>query len=426
MKLAPRRDYGNNKKSPSSCANARLPENVPILGLGCSSFSTFFLSEEELRQVIPPVEDWNNPPRDHPLVQQWVETIIHAVLDCGINLLDTAPWYGHGSSEIVIGYAMEKLLNSHPTSIERSQIIINTKVGRYEGSPDKMFDYSAKRVLESVQTSLMRMKCGGYIDVLQLHDPEYSPSMDLLVDVTIPEMAKLRDQGFVKAIGMTGYPLEVQWELMERSRKEHNILFDQCLTYCHYNLHDQSLFTPKFPSENGYKISFESYCDKHNIGLTVAAPLSMGLLTQKGPPAWHPASLDLKEACCNAVKLCNENSLDISELALLFAFGQERIPCTILGMKNVNEVDRAMTIACRFHNRAYDRSTPSIDQVLSPKEKYVLAKLLNQDIGPFSAVFKSGNFQWDGMECAKQFWAEIPGGKEPASTRMLLKKKMTL
>lgn len=81
----------------------------------------------------------------------------HAVLDRGIYLLDTAPWYGHGTSEKVVGYALDTLLlsgsddDSNPTrprtgSLSRSNLIINTKVGRYEADPLKQFDFSYKCV----------------------------------------------------------------------------------------------------------------------------------------------------------------------------------------------------------------------------------------------------------------------------------------
>jgi hypothetical protein len=88
----------------------------------------------------------------------------HAVLDRGISLLDTAPWYGHGTSEKVVGFALDTMLsedsNRHSERenaysdyyniphrrrtgfLPRSCLIINTKVGRYESDPMKQFDFS--------------------------------------------------------------------------------------------------------------------------------------------------------------------------------------------------------------------------------------------------------------------------------------------
>jgi len=88
----------------------------------------------------------------------------HAVLDRGICLLDTAPWYGHGISEKVVGYALDTILSNDSSFandtadadsdcfhfpqrprtglLHRSNLILNTKVGRYEADPIKQFDFS--------------------------------------------------------------------------------------------------------------------------------------------------------------------------------------------------------------------------------------------------------------------------------------------
>ena len=137
--------------------------------------------------------------------------------------MDTAPWYGQGLSECVIGLALNLDLlfeNDHDDATlllpvpchPRQQLFIQSKVGRYSTEEEHMFDFSAERVRQSVMKSLERMQC-GYLDVLQLHDPEFSPSLDLLVEETIPEMVLLKKEGLVKAIGVTGYPLEIQQEI---------------------------------------------------------------------------------------------------------------------------------------------------------------------------------------------------------------------
>jgi aryl-alcohol dehydrogenase-like predicted oxidoreductase len=77
MSGMPRRSFVNSKK---------LPSSVSIVGLGCSSFSTFYWTEDELK-------DDANLVKTHPRVQEWIRTITYAVTDVGITLLDTAPWY---------------------------------------------------------------------------------------------------------------------------------------------------------------------------------------------------------------------------------------------------------------------------------------------------------------------------------------------
>jgi aryl-alcohol dehydrogenase-like predicted oxidoreductase len=148
--------------------------------------------------------------KSHCRVQEWIRAIEYAVLEAGITLLDTAPWYGHGTSEVVIGWAMEELSNKDKNFL-RENLTINTKVGRYEADPSKQFDFSAAATLESVQRSLQRLQCCGYIDVLQLHDPEFSPSMELLFQETIPTMLKCQERGWCRALGMTGKIVLLVW-----------------------------------------------------------------------------------------------------------------------------------------------------------------------------------------------------------------------
>ena len=177
---------------------SRLPDSVSIVGLGCSSFSTFFWTAAEQKAEDCSLWTPETIPKSHPRVKEWIKTVHYAVNTAGITLLDTAPWYGHGTSEIVIGWALEAL--------DREKLQINTKVGRYEADPSRQFDYSKETTFKSVQRSIKRMNC-RYIDVLQLHDPEFAPSLDQLMTETIPAMISCREQGLCRALGMTGYPL---------------------------------------------------------------------------------------------------------------------------------------------------------------------------------------------------------------------------
>jgi aryl-alcohol dehydrogenase-like predicted oxidoreductase len=500
----PRRPYGGT--------NTALPKTVPIVALGCSSFSTFYHPRDsdggtsdnapgEAQQLTR-----DTITKDHPQVQLWIRTIRHAILDCGINLLDTAPWYGHGVSEIVVGYALEDIIASDEAikkddadssankKVARANLIVNTKVGRYEANPADMFDFSHDRTIESVQTSLDRLKCGGYVDVIQSHDPEFSPSIQLLLDETIPALLEVKSRGWAKAIGITGYPIEIQKEILVRSavRKGKSyepptFVFDQALTYCHANLHDMSLMiAPPPPSplvfeppsavsltsdadktwvasnqttllrdtsdgsstigtgEKGasastfgadnligigeedelQEMSFSDFCSSKGIALMAAAPLSMGLLTQAGPPAWHPASDELKEACRNAEYICREEfDVDIASLAILFALAQQEIPCTLLGMKSIEEVDRAMELAQRFAGLDPSLSTEEVLlSILTEEEAEALATVLDDEYGPFAQIWQDGDFSWDGFQEAAKHWDKVEGGREVAEAKMRVRK----
>jgi aryl-alcohol dehydrogenase-like predicted oxidoreductase len=374
------------------------------VGLGCSSFSTFFWSDKEMQDCLGKSEINNWTPdsldKSHPRVQEWIQTILYAVTKVGITLLDTAPWYGHGTSEIVIGWAMQEILFNG--NLKRDHLIINTKVGRYEADPEKQFDFSKTATIASVQRSLERLQCGGYIDVLQLHDPEFAPSLDQILNETIPAMVECRENGWCRALGMTGYPLEVQHQILQRSLEVHGPdVWDQALTYGHFNLHDMSLTVQPVAKS----ASFATYCWEQKIALLCAAPLSMGLLTERGPPEWHPASAELKQASRRATNMCKSQGVNISTLALCVALSDPRIPCTILGMKDASEVDAVVAVAERFRN--VDNSLPSasiLKQVLTEDESQAWNIIRDPLGGPFASVWSSGTSKWDGVREVRLFY----------------------
>ena len=133
--------------------------------------------------------------------------VVHTAVKAGINLIDTAPWYGHGKSETVLGHCLK--------DIPRQAYYLNTKVGRYLPEVSDTFDFSAERTIASVHESIQRLGV-EYLDCVQVHDPEFSCSLDVILKETLPALAKLRAAGKVKMIGMTGYPLEMQKEIIQR------------------------------------------------------------------------------------------------------------------------------------------------------------------------------------------------------------------
>lgn len=396
----PQRPFG------SSLKKSNLPSTVPIIGLGCSSFSTFFWTSEEATKDSPANWTPETMDKNHPQVVEWIQTINSAVLDHGITLLDTAPWYGHGSSEVVIGWALQEILQK----FDRKLLTVNTKVGRYEADPMRQFDYSQEMTMKSVQRSLQRMNV-SYIDVLQLHDPEFAPSIDQFFSETIPALLECRDKGWCRALGMTGYPLPIQYQILQRTLTEfpNTTVWDQALTYGHFNLHDTSLVNQPacFPDQ-----SFADYLQKSQMGLLAAAPLSMGLLTHSGPPEWHPASEDLQAACSQAALICESHGVVISTLAIVVALSHPQVPCTILGMKDRNQVRLAAAMANRYQDMQLDLGLPPseiLKQVLTQTEFKVWKILEDPNKGPFATIWKNGNYKWDGVQCVKDFWKQVDG-----------------
>ncbi len=184
-------------------------------------------------------------------------TAVRHAIDKGVNYFDTAYWYGQGQSETFLGKALR--------GVPREKFYIGTKVGRYERDIPSMFDFSAERVTRSCEESLRRLQL-EYVDILQIHDVEFAPSLDVIVNETLPAVRRLQERGLCRFIGITGYPLGPLREVVERSP----VKIDSVLSYCRLSLNDTSLVS-----------DFEFYRTK-GIPIINASPLSMGLLTETG------------------------------------------------------------------------------------------------------------------------------------------------
>ena len=128
---------------------------------------------------------------------------VHAAIDLGINLFDVAPFYGLTRAETVLGEALH--------SISRDRYVLATKVGRY-GSAD--FDFSAARVLRSIDESLQRLQVET-IDIITCHDIEFV-SIDQVIGEAIPALLQAREQGRVRFIGVSGLPLKVYHAVLDQ------------------------------------------------------------------------------------------------------------------------------------------------------------------------------------------------------------------
>src|SRR3954467_4492351 len=142
---------------------------------------------------------------------------VQVALDAGMNFIDTSPFYGRGMSEVLLGFALRE--------IPRDRYLLGTKLGRYDLGH---FDFSAKRVIESVDVSLHRMGV-DYLDICLCHDIEFV-DMTQIVEETIPKLRQLQEQGKVRFVGISGYPMKAFRYVLDRTD------LDVVLSYNHYTL----------------------------------------------------------------------------------------------------------------------------------------------------------------------------------------------
>ena len=255
---------------------------------------------------------------------------VFTAIDNGINFIDVSPYYGHLKAETVLGKALKQ--------IPRDRYYLSTKVGRYGKDGVNLWDYSAKRVTESVYESMERLNI-DYIDLINVHDIEFQASMEgglqKVVDETLPALVALREKGVVGHVGITDLqPENLKW-VIEHSDPG---TVESILCFCHYSLNDDML------------LDYLDFFESHGIGVINASPLSMGLLSDRGTPEWHPAPQPLKDACRRAAEYCRSKDYPIEKLAMQFSTSlNPRIATTLFSsanpknvMKNINYVSEPM------------------------------------------------------------------------------------
>ncbi|HXP11344.1 MAG TPA: aldo/keto reductase, partial [Acidobacteriaceae bacterium] len=86
------------------------------------------------------------------------------------------------------------------------------------------------------------------------------------------------------------------------------------------------------------------FARERGIGLINASGLCMGLLTEQGPPDWHPAPPEVREAGKKAAAFCREQGADISELALRFALKNPFVSSTLIGIANTHQLETSLKL----------------------------------------------------------------------------------
>ena len=234
---------------------------------------------------------------------------MHAALDAGINLIDVSPYYGATKAETVLGEAISQT--------SRDRFYLSTKAGRYGIDT---FDYSRATIISSLEESLRRLKT-DYVDFLFLHDIEFVQP-DIIIEEAIPALNSLKEQGKIRFSGICGLPLALFEHMLPK------VQVDAIISYCHYSLNDHSL------------LKLLPLLEKHQVGLINASPLSMGLLSTRGAPDWHPAPEMVKEACMRAAKLAEVKGADIAKLAVQFSTSHPSIPTTLVSTANPDNIIR--------------------------------------------------------------------------------------
>ncbi len=240
----------------------------------------------------------------HPINEKEGIKAVHTAVDNGINFIDVSPYYGYLKAENVLGKALKE--------IDRNRYYLSTKVGRYGKDGENHWDYSAKKSKESVYESMDSLNI-DYIDLINVHDIEFA-DLDLIINETLPALVELKEKGVVKHIGLTNLTLKHFKYVIDNVPSG---MVDTILSFCHYCLTDDAL------------VDYLEYFENKEIGVINASPFSMGLLTERGAPSWHPAPKPLQELSKKAVQYCKSEGKSIEQLAIKYSISNPRISTTL-------------------------------------------------------------------------------------------------
>ncbi|HEX5220423.1 MAG TPA: aldo/keto reductase [Verrucomicrobiae bacterium] len=255
---------------------------LPVLSFGASSLG------QEFRQVK---------------LDEALESV-RVALDCGLNFIDTSPFYGRGMSEVLLGIALRE--------VPRESYTLCTKLGRYDLNH---FDFNARRVVESVDVSLHRLGT-DHLDIVLCHDIEFV-NLQQIVDETIPALRQIQKAGKVRFMGFSGYPQKIFRFICDQ------VDVDCVLSYNQYTLQNTRFADETIP-----------YLKAKGVGVMNAGPFSARLLTNAPLPAWLKEPENVKAAARQAAAHCAKRGVDIAKLALQFSLANPDITTTIAGSAN--------------------------------------------------------------------------------------------
>jgi len=193
--------------------------------------------------------------------QESVRTI-HAALEAGVNLIDTAPLYGWGRSEEVVGKAIKG---------RRDKVVLSTKCGlwQYDDRGSFFFELEGIKVTkclrpetikQEIEMSLKRLET-DYIDIYHTHWQAMEPDKTPIAE-TMECLLKLKEEGKIRSIAVSNCDTNQMDEYLEKGRIDAN--------QPHYSMLFRDIESEILP-----------YCVKNNISILAYSPLEHGLLTGK-------------------------------------------------------------------------------------------------------------------------------------------------
>lgn len=254
-----------------------------------------------------------------PVSDAQAEATIHAALDAGVTLFDTAPLYGAGLSETRLGAALR--------GVPREHYQISTKVGRMV-QPDGsvVFDWSTAGIQRSIDASLARLGV-AYLDIVHLHDPD--AAYETALHQALPTLEALRTAGVLGTIG-AGMN---QWQMLDQFVATGRL--GAVLLAGRYTLLEQRA-TPLLQR-----------CAAAGVRVLLGGVFNSGILATGAVPGAKynyeaaPAGLLARVARIDAI--CAGYGVPLATAAIQFAASHPAVDTLVVGASAPGEITAAMT-----------------------------------------------------------------------------------
>jgi D-threo-aldose 1-dehydrogenase len=280
------------------------------------TLQTFALGRTDLRLPIlgfgsAPIGDLYGPIPE----AQAIETIQFA-LECGVNLLDTSPWYGAGLAESRMGLALR--------GVPRDRFVLSSKVGHLiDGSGG--FDFSRDGVLRSIEGSLKRLGVDR-LDIVHLHDPDDHEREAL--EFAFPVLAELRDQGVIRAVG-AGVN---RWQTLERFASAD---FDCFMLAGRYTLLEQD------------SLGLLDLCAQKNIAVLLGGVFNSGILATGAKPGakyhYQDAPPEILERVRMLEAIGGLHQVSLKAIALQFPLAHPAVASLVVGATHPHEIEENLS-----------------------------------------------------------------------------------
>lgn len=256
---------------------------------------------------------WGNQEDDNSIAA------VHRAIDIGVTTLDTAPAYGKGHSEVVVGRALEG---------KRDKVVLATKWGLRWNDEGLVKDSTPARLEEEIAASLDRLKT-DYIDLYQLHWPDNKTP----IAETAKAVNKLYEQGTIRAIGVSNYSVDQMKEWM-----------DNAPLHC--------LQPPFSMFRRGIAEDILPFCRDNHIATIVYSPLHMGLLTGKfdesssfddvreGQPGFQGERFKLNLKIVDRLQqIADRLKCSMTQLTVAWTIHQRGVTAAICGARRPDQIE---------------------------------------------------------------------------------------